>query len=195
MFLTLAAAVHGGLSAGVNFMYIFQKGEENHFKIRLPIELRFGYRFFVKGIEGLFVDPVLTYYTAYGLRDNGEMHWMFPFKNGSIPGIQLRIGKSWKDKKISVYGLLDVINLSYSNILAGISLGAGFEWGFSSYASLAARIKLGVGANQAFDIEAVSSAGASGEVPIAVVTGGGEGGLIGGSVTIGIEVHSSKYYG
>lgn len=210
MFLTLTAAVHGGISTGANFLYSFPEKILTEKMIlmggkiltgKMPIELRLGYRFFAKGVDGLFVDPVLTYYTIYGVFGQRGRGWMVPFKVGTIPGIQLRIGKAWKDKRISVFGVLDVASLSYvveekgSGVIGGISLGAGFEWGFTPYTSFVGHVKLGGGGEIVESAAAPATvaaviAGTAGQIPVMGIMNG-----IGATVMVGLEFHSSKYYG
>ena len=177
MFLTLSAAIHGGLSAGANFAASLPK-EEMKFLTALPIELRLGYRFFVKGVEGLFIDPVFILNTSW---DEGpKPGYKPPFVDAKLSGVQLRIGKAWKEKRVAVFGLLDAVDFGYqtwsnTDFKVKINIGVGLEWGFSPYASLVANLKLGFGEARAIGFYETKEA-------------------VGGGVLVGLEFHSSKYY-
>lgn len=201
----LSAAFHGGLGTGVDFDLAFRKVEEQRApeagadadadapapaprKIEadyfggLPIEVRAGYRLFLKN-AGWFIDPVLVFRTDFAHFSKGAKFAAHaPFKSGAVTGVEFRIGKVLA-RNWSVYAIFPSPTLDYTiakkeaerSFAFKLSTGAGAEYKLHRNISLAGAVKVGVGYG-------------NDENHRRTVT-------VNTSAVVGVEVHQSNYYG
>ena len=177
----LSAAFHGGVGAGADASFSpadKMEGQKKTTAINLsgtfPIELRAGYRMFLKN-AGWFVDPVLCFKTAFAAvtKDSGSKFAFSlfpPFKFGSAT-LELRIGKVINDK-LSVYAICPSPEMNYSTapmFTLTLQTGAGVEYKLHRNVSLTGALRVKFASS--FFKEIASAA------------------------VVGFEFHQSNYYG
>jgi hypothetical protein len=107
------------------------------------MSIKGGHRFFLKELNGWFIDPVLSYSTHFS-------GW------GHIVAPEVRVGKviNFISKRSSVYFLMPMLNFYSSNVstdptqtqerITGYwSTGVGAEWGYLPYMSFVGSLHAG----------------------------------------------------
>jgi len=162
--LTLAASFHIGVNVGGMLGY------DKEFIKTVPIYATLGYRCFIEGSQGWFIDPFVSVRSF--IYDNKGV--CVPFKDG-VASFYLRAGKSFQGSALYIFlgkGMLKYdSNTDDSPFSASIDTGLGWQVGLGSYMSVVAQ------AGALFSTQKDEDKG-----PIMA------------KVSVGIEIHGSGYY-